>query len=656
MKILSMFDSLKKSSWAFFMACLIVPNVSGANDLQKHSKHAQQKKPNILWIVSEDNSPLLGAYGDSFATTPHIDQLAQRSIVYDNAFANTPVCAPTRFSILTGLHANVMGTGNMRSRNRVPAFVEPYTHYLQAAGYHVTNDNKTDYNYATAVTEAGKALTYSQWQVFDSKLWNQGTYTDRSPEQPFFHVYNIFESHESRLHSPIKNRQHDSSQVALPPYHPDTPELRADWAQYYDRITQMDALVGAKLAELKGAGELEDTIVFYYSDHGGALARSKRYVYDTGTKIPFMVHVPAQFKHLIPHHMGERTAQIIDLVDLAPTLLYLAGAESPGHMHGENIFSENTKNQKEHAYLYRGRMDVRIDLVRALRGKRFKYIRNYMPHRPNGQHLEYLWKAASVQSWQEECQQGQCNKTQQRFWQARPAEELYDTRTDKWEVNNLADNPLYTDTLRKMRAALSRENRGYKDVGFIPEGELAARTKDISAYELVRQDGFPIELIIDTADIASLGNHKNIPLLSRRLEHPEASVRYWSAVGLNILKEEARPTIPLLEKRLKDNSADVQIAAAEALIHLGASEQALSVLMKQLENASPTVRIHAANAVNEIGDKAKPIAAELQAMVAAMEARKAQGKLLGENYLLSALSHTVDELCTAKCQIGGLRY
>jgi len=648
MKAMSMFDSFKKSSCNVLIACFIVPSISGANDTQKKPAQAQQKKPNILWIVSEDNSPLLGAYGDTFATSPHIDQLAQQSLVYDNAFANTPVCAPTRFSILTGLHASVMGTGNMRSRNRVPAFVEPYTHYLQAAGYYVTNDSKTDYNYATVDTEAGKALTYSEWQVLDSRLWNEGSYTDRAPEQPFFHVYNIFESHESRLHSPIKNRQHDPTQVTLPPYHPDTPEIRADWAQYYDRITQMDALVGKKLAELKAAGELGNTIVFYYSDHGGALARSKRFVYDTGTKIPFMVYVPTQFKHLVQHPMGERTAQIIDLVDLAPTLLYLAGVESPDYMHGENIFSANTKGQKEYAYLYRGRMDVRIDLVRALRGKRFKYIRNYMPQRPNGQHLEYLWKAASVRSWQQKCQQGQCNKTQQRFWQARPAEELYDTHTDKWEVNNLAVNPLYKRTLLKMRAALKSENRRYKDVGFIPEGELAARTKAITGYELVRQDGFPIELIIDTAEIASLGNHKNIPLLSERLEHPEASVRYWSALGLGILKEQARPAKGLLEKRLQDSSADVQIAAAEALIHLGDSEQALGVLITQLKNESPAIRIHAANALQEIGSKAKPVAEQLQAMVAAMEALKAQGKLPGENYLLSALSHTVDALWSAR--------
>ena len=648
MKAMSMFDSFKKSSCSLLIACFIVPSISGANDTQKKPAQAQQKKPNILWIVSEDNSPLLGAYGDTFATTPHIDQLAQQSLVYDNAFANTPVCAPTRFSILTGLHASVMGTGNMRSRNRVPAFVEPYTHYLQAAGYYVTNDSKTDYNYATVDTEAGKALTYSEWQALDSRLWNEGSYTDRAPEQPFFHVYNIFESHESRLHSPIKNRQHDPTQVTLPPYHPDTPEIRADWAQYYDRITQMDSLVGKKLAELNAAGELGNTIVFYYSDHGGALARSKRFVYDTGTKIPFMVHVPTQFKHLVQHPMGGRTAQIIDLVDLAPTLLYLAGVESPDYMHGENIFSANTKGQKEYAYLYRGRMDVRIDLVRALRGKRFKYIRNYMPQRPNGQHLEYLWKAESVRSWQQECQQGQCNKTQQRFWQARPAEELYDTHTDKWEVNNLAVNPLYKRTLLKMRAALKGENRRYKDVGFIPEGELAARTKAITGYELVRQDGFPIELIIDTAEIASLGNHKNIPLLSERLEHPEASVRYWSALGLGILKEQARPAKGLLEKRLRDSSADVQIAAAEALIHLGDSEQALAVLITQLKNESPTIRIHAANALQEIGSKAKPVAGQLEAMVAAMEALKAQGKLPGENYLLSALSHTVDALWSAR--------
>jgi len=215
---------------------------------------AKADRPNILWIVSEDNSPLLGAYGDTYATTPNIDELAKQSIVYDNAFANSPVCAPTRFSILTGMHASAMGTSNMRSRNKVPAFVKPYTFYLRAAGYHVTNDNKTDYNYATADIPNGEQLTYKEWQAIDGKFWDEGTYTDRKPGQPFFHIYNLSESHESRLHSSSHNSSHSSSHnrrhlpedVILPPYHPDTPEIREDWALYYDRISQMDTQVGKK--------------------------------------------------------------------------------------------------------------------------------------------------------------------------------------------------------------------------------------------------------------------------------------------------------------------------------------------------------------------------------------------------------------------------
>ncbi|MDG1938921.1 MAG: sulfatase-like hydrolase/transferase [Pseudomonadales bacterium] len=608
------------------------------------SVFATEDRPNILWIVSEDNSPLLGAYGDEYATTPNIDELAKQSIVFDNAFANSPVCAPTRFSIITGMHANAMGTNNMRSRNSIPTFVKAYTHYLRAAGYHVTNDNKTDYNYATADVSNSELLTYKDWQALDSQLWDKGTYTDREQGQPFLHVYNMYESHESRLHMPLDNRRHAPEDVTLPPYHPDTPEIRDDWALYYDRISQMDSLVGKKIEELKAAGELEKTIIFYYSDHGGALARSKRFVYDTGTKIPFIVHAPEKFQHLLNYKMGDRTDQIIDIVDLAPTLFYLTGIEKPSHMHGQNIFSASANDNKQYTYLYRGRMDVRIDLVRALRDKQFKYIRNYMPHRPNGQHLGYLWKAASVRSWEQACEQNRCNEAQQRFWQPRPAEELYDTKTDPWEVNNLASDPTYSKVLLSMRTALMKKNHHYKDVGFIPEGELSLRTEDITGYELVRQDNFPIDAVIDTADIASLGEIQNIQLLLDRLIHPEASVRYWAAVGFSILKEQALPAKKSLLLRLNDKSADVQIAAAEALTHLGHEKEALSIMMKQLQHDSAMVSIHAANALNGIGHKADPVAEQLKNMVTAMKKLKTEGKLPDENYLLSALSHTASKL------------
>jgi len=611
---------------------------------------AKADRPNILWIVSEDNSPLLGAYGDTYATTPNIDELAKQSIVYDNAFANSPVCAPTRFSILTGMHASAMGTSNMRSRNKVPAFVKPYTFYLRAAGYHVTNDNKTDYNYATADIPNGEQLTYKEWQAIDGKFWDEGTYTDRKPGQPFVHIYNLSESHESRLHSSSHNSSHSSSHnrrhfpedVILPPYHPDTPEIREDWALYYDRISQMDTQVGKKLAELQAAGLLDHTIVFYYSDHGGAVARSKRFLYDTGTKIPFMVRAPERFKDLLNQDMGSRAEQIVNMVDLAPTLLYFAGIDKPAHIHGNSIFGSSIEDVKRYAYLYRGRMDERIDLVRALRDKRFKYIRNYMPHRPNGQHLAYLWKAESVRSWEQACQQNQCNETQQRFWQSRQPEELYDTEADPWEVNNLVSDPAYASVLRSMRENLRRENRRYKDVGFIPEGELSLRTRNITGYDLVRQKYFPIDLVIETAEIASSAKEANLQLLIERLSHKEAVVRYWAAVGCRILQDKALPAKHILLKRLKDNSADVQIAAAEALAYLGYEKRALRAIMRNLKHSSPMVRLHAANVLDALGSKAKPAAKKLRSMVIYME--KLKSKSPEENYLLSALSHTVSRL------------
>lgn len=612
--------------------------------LSSSSSFANQEKPNILWIVSEDNSPMLGAYGDKNATTPNIDSLAKKSLVFDKAFANTPVCAPTRFSILTGMHANALGTGNMRSRYKIPKFVKPYTYYLKNAGYHVSNDNKTDYNFLTAKKSPKNSLSYMEWQNIDNKFWDSTSYKDRKEGQPFFHVYNLYESHESRLHSDFKHRKLDPKEVVLPPYHPDTHQIRNDWALYYDRITHMDSLIGKKLKEFKASGLLENTIIFYYSDHGGALPRSKRFLYDTGTRIPFMIHAPKKYQYLLKNLKGSRTNQIVDIVDLAPTLLYMAGVEKPNHMQGKNILSEDYSKFKDYAYLYRGRMDVRIDLSRALRNDQFKYIRNFMPHRPHGQHLAYMWKAASTRSWEDSCKNGKCNKTQSRFWENKSPEELYDTFNDPWEVKNLAYNPKYKNMLEIMRNDLQNKNRYYKDIGFIPEGELIERTKTITAYDLVHQKNFPIDLIIDTAEIASLGKKDNLYILKQRLSHTEPAIRYWAAVGCSILKNESYTLKKELVERLSDKSADVQIASAEALSYISQETKSLDILMTHLENPNPMIRIHAANAIDAIGENAKPIADKLNTLVDKMKDLKSQGKLSEENYLLTALSHTVSKL------------
>ena len=230
--------------------------------------HAQQKdKPNILWIVSEDNSPFLGCYGDKFATTPNLDKFAKQGIQYNNAFATAPVCAPSRFTLITGMYPPSMGTEHMRSTYPVPDDVKFFPRYFREAGYYTTNNAKKDYN----TTDQPEA-----WDESSAKA----TYKNRKPGQPFFAVFNLNVSHESSIHTsvPTNKLKHDPEKVTLPPYHPTTPEMKHDWAQYYDKIEDMDRQVGALLKELEAEGQAQNTIVFYYSDNGGILGRSKRFL------------------------------------------------------------------------------------------------------------------------------------------------------------------------------------------------------------------------------------------------------------------------------------------------------------------------------------------------------------------------------------------
>ncbi len=507
------------------------------------------KKPNILWIVSEDNSPLLGCYGDTFATTPNLDNLATESVVYDNAFANAPVCAPTRFTIVTGMYASAMGTHNMRSRYAIPGSILPYPHYLRKAGYYCTNPGKTDYNFETS----------------DKSHWDSGTYKDRLPGQPFFHVFNTNISHESRIHKRQDVIRHDYLTVPLPPYHPDTTEIRKDWAQYYDKIEDMDQAVGDVLAELEADGLVDDTIVFYYSDHGGVLCRSKRFVYETGTHVPMIVRFPEKYSHFAPGRPGTRTDRIVSFVDLAPTLLSLAGVKIPDYMLGEAFLGDQQEDPREYAYLFRNRMDEVTDMMRAIRDKKYRYIRNYMPHRIYGQHLNYLWKAANTQSWEAEYLAGRCNDVQSIFWETKPPEELYDVKADPWEVNNLAGDPQYAATLTRMREETGRWVRQNKDAGFLPEQEMVDRSEGTTIYDLIRQDGFPIERIIETAEIASMRDVGNLPELINRLSDEENVVRYWAATGCTILGPAAGPARETLLTMTGDPSADVRSAVQEAL-------------------------------------------------------------------------------------------
>ncbi len=568
---------------------------------------APDELPNILWITSEDNSPFLGCYGDEFATTPNLDELASEGFLYTHAYANAPVCAPARNTIITGVYANSGGNQHMRSYYAKSEVVKAFPEFLHKIGYYCTNNSKTDYN------------TNS---IDPKKIWDESGktahYKNRKQGQPFFAVFNSNISHESSIHKSIPNNElrHSPDKVPLPPYHPATPELKHDWAQYYDKVEDMDTWIGTKLKELEDAGLADNTIVFYYSDHGGVLGRSKRYVYESGTRVPFIIRIPEKYKYLFPaEEPGSKVNRLISFVDLAPTLLSITGIEIPEFMQGNAFLGKQKTKDPEYVYMFRGRMDERYDMSRAVRDDEFRYIRNYMPYRIYGQHLNYLWRAPSMRSWERAYLAGECNKIQSVFWNKKPVEELYDTKNDPWEVDNLANDPQYSDVLVRMRKANKEHALKIYDAGFIPEATLALRAGKTPYYDYMRSGKVPLDEIIEAAEAATLCQDDCLNKYKMYLKNDDSAIRYWGATGLLMLGEEASGAIPGLAKALNDTSPEVVAVAAEALYNLGDKKTALEALMKVLSSTGEKARCYALNTIDFLNVNSKDIQKEVVEMV-----------------------------------------
>lgn len=581
------------STISLFIFILVITGLTGCKE------KIPDELPNILWLTSEDNSPFFGCYGDTFATTPNFDKLATEGFLYTHAYANAPVCAPARNTIITGVYACSGGNQHMRSYYPKSEAVKTYPELLRQAGYYCTNNSKTDYNTESIDPRA----------IWDESS-NKAHYKNRAPGQPFFAVFNSTISHESSIHNYIPDNElrHSMERVPLPPYHPATPEMKHDWAQYYDKIEDLDSWVGEKLKELQDAGLAENTIVIYYGDHGGVLARSKRYVYESGTHVPLIVRIPEKYKYLFPEKKpGSRVSRMVSFVDLAPTLMSITGITIPEYMQGSAFLGKQKTPDPEYAFMFRGRMDERYDMCRAVRDHKYRYIRNYMPYRVYGQHLEYLWRAPSIRSWEKAYLAGECNPVQSIFWNTKPAEELYDTENDPWEVNNLAGDPAYKEVLDRMRAANREWMLRIHDTGFIPEADRIDRTAGVPVYDYMRSDKVNLEEIIDAAELATMGNQANTDKLVAFLQHPESAVRYWGATGLLILGENAVSAKDALLAALGDSSSNVVAVAAEALYGLGETEPAKKALLGVLESQNEFARCHALNVIDCIGDSSPEI-------------------------------------------------
>ena len=492
----------------------------------------------------------------------------------------------------------------MRSMTRLPVDFKMYPVYLRELGYYCTNNSKEDYN----LEKVGN-------------VWDDGGrkahWKNRPNGKPFFAIFNHTISHESQIRNKINpaDRIHDPAKVRLPAYHPDTPEVRKDWAQYHDRITMMDKLVGKNLRELEEAGLADDTIVFYYGDHGSGMPRSKRWPYFSGLNVPLIIHVPEKFKHLAPpeYKTGGSSDRLVGFIDLAPTLISIAGAKAPAHMQGHAFMGQHTAPAQKFSFGFRGRMDERYDMVRTVFDGRHVYIRNYMPHKPYGQHLDYMFQTPTTRVWHDLYHAGKLNAAQSTFWQTKPAEELYDLEADPDEVNNLASSKDHSDVMKRMRRAHRSWAAEVRDVGFLPEAEIHSRAGDDSPYEVGHDNSrYNFNAIFKAANAASRKGKKTTEQLPGLIRSDDSAVRYWAAMGYLIRgKNGVRKGREVLVAALDDKSPSVRIIAAEALGRYGKNleaKRAAKVLMQYADPAKNGICLSmlALNALDVIGEHANP--------------------------------------------------
>lgn len=500
---------------------------------------SEQPRPNILWITIEDTSPqFIGCYGNQDAQTPVIDQLAEEGVRFANAFSTGTVCSPSRTAIITGVKTYKAGTGNHRSKYPVPEYVKGFPYYLQQAGYYTSNNSKTDYNVAGE-------------KQFINEAWNESSgkagWWDRKPGQPFFAVFNFMDSHQSRtmtetydwyqehvLEKLPKNERIGDDAFDMPPFYKDSPEMRKQFARVYNSLKLTDNKIGELLDRL-GKDQLKDsTIIFFYADHGEGMPRGKTNGINFGYRVPFIIWFPDMYKHLSPWGVeGVVTDELVDFTDLAPTLISLAGGETPEHMKGRKMIGENRSRRANHLVLSSDRSDNGIDMVRTVTNGKYVYSRNFLPFMPEARYIRYMEIGEIKQQMRKDLAERKLNPLQKSLFEERPAEFLFDIENDIWETRNLAGNPEFQPVLEQMRERLRTEITESRDVMFLPEYEIGLLAETTTAYEFrLDEQNYPLEEIYDAASLSGFRGKDITDKQIELLASPNKIVRYWAVMGL----------------------------------------------------------------------------------------------------------------------------
>ena len=597
-------------------------------------------RPNILWISAEDIGPQFGCYGDPHAITPNIDRLASQGTRYTNAYTTAGVCAPCRSGIITGMYQNSIGTHHMRCNSILPSWLKPFPKALKESGYYCTNNSKTDYQFS-------KPSTNEIWDQSGSRAhWK-----NRKKDQPFFAVFNYTGCHESGIASEskyksvtanltAKERQDPNKISTLPPYYPDTPAVREDWKRNYELITAMDSWAGSLIKEIKDQGLYEETIIFFWSDHGVGLPRAKRWLYHSGTHVPLIVRIPGQLAGKVDH-------QLISSIDFGPTVLNLAGIKVHDNLQGRAFLGKNLSAPRKYVFGARDRMDERYDIIRAVFDGRFRYIRNFEPLKPYYQYMNTPEKGATMREIRRAENESSLTVAGKLFSSSeKPVEELYDIKVDPHEINNLASDSKYLSKIKLMRNVMSNWQSTIGDIGLIPEAEIEIQEKQSgSRFEIMNgkeSDSNHIQQLVSVATKASEGISALDDLI-RASTSNDPVIRYWAMNGIgNIGKNAGEVAKKISIDAMKDDSPSVRIAAARAVAKFGEIDSALGLLKNELKSPHQWGRLATAIVIDEMGEDARPLVDDLKKVLKIRQPNK---------YIIRVANRALNDLLGTENQV-----
>ncbi|MCM5663386.1 sulfatase-like hydrolase/transferase [Galbibacter mesophilus] len=562
----------------------------------------QNEKPNIIWINCEDIGPHLGAYGDDFAITPNLDALAKEGIVFNRAYATAPICSPSRSALITGRYATSLGTQHLRSDIERPEFIKTLPEILKKEGYFTSNYSKSDYN-------------FDHDGLYD--YWAQDTFPwrNRKGDQPFFSYFVYGNTHEGSVNHTEnwkKNTKdldtsffHDPAKAPIPPYHPKSDVFKNLWAHYYDNISNLDQFVGKILEGLEADGLKENTIVFFFSDHGPGLPRYKRWLYSSGLHVPFLMYIPEKYRKSKGVSAGTVNNELVSFVDFVPTVLDLVDAPIPETIEGNAIFDDNYV-PREYVFGARSRADNMYDMARAVIDDRYIYVRNYRPELPYIQTgFIFSDKKESFADLHRRYHAGALPAQAERMYEAKPPEELYDLRNDPYELENLANLPEFKEKVEQYRNTLHKWILEYRDTGFLPEAEYMLRSKESTPYEMAHDPKeYPLKEILKAAELVG---YKDISAIKTAMENEDSGVRYWGLIASKASELPSEEFMSLWERLLNDPSPAVQITAAEYILMEKDNAKAIEVLAKWVQDERGWLALQAARSIELVGERAKPL-------------------------------------------------